>query len=788
MKTLVILICLPALIFCKSSFAQVKPSLKPIKIDSIKIDSVFKSKLRAESSALKAKFKDKISSIKDSSGKFLNIDKSSRAYLANLNKKKNDLKDSLRNNRSIKLQNLAVDNSFLLNNGLNNLTGSSKLYNVSVYAQLKISKFPLALDISNNSNFSSGLSSMKDALFKVNLDKSQFQQVYQNDLDKFSRFKNMELSGLDIPGYLKKNIIQKMSSSALSDISKFPQLNAALNDSKQITALLEMDEQQLKRKLDQLMEVKEQTATNKLDSLSSEKIQQLKLEADQKKQEITNVILSLKQKMQSSGLDQRKLLLIQKFISNKGDVKDLQSMLENELMTQEGQSPAGRLYSRVKEFQVGSFGQKIPGLLNREALLNGTNFSLNTSRGPVNLGVGVNKESEMPKDVGFNRSLFSVPKLVTYASIPASNFAFGSGKLSWVGSFDKQSNGGLNLQNAVPRNGSAFIVSQNVNFNAIGKFTVEMSKSSTQYKNVSVAEADKLVLNNDLKMGNYFRDDFLQTVSLGMKHNVDVKKLGLTANSFFSYSGLGYQNPGQQGYGNMGLRMGGSLKKSFMRNRLILNARTDLKNTPLSAVSHAHWKNYNVQFDSRYRISRSYSVNLKYGENGVDKVDGMSAAVFSSQKLQADLNANYKLGDNYGFSHLSVGKQLMLNPGLITNTNFATVIYSQTIVLKAFSLSGNAFYNKELSGAQVLGDMMNADFGCQYTIFRNVNISSAVTYLDNENIARQAGIRQTIQLSAFKNFDISAFLDVRKNLINPLYPDLFATGRGELSIRYFLNR
>ena len=74
------------------------------------------------------------------------------------------------------------------------------------------------------------------------------------------------------------------------------------------------------------------------------------------------------------------------------------------------------------------------------------------------------------------------------------------------------------------------------------------------------------------------------------------------------------------------------------------------------------------------------------------------------------------------------------------------------------------------------------------TVFRSVSFSTGVTYLDNQNIAKQVGFKQNIQFMLQKHFDVSAFVDLRRNLIKPLYPDLFSTGRAEFSIHYYLDR
>ncbi|TKC55291.1 hypothetical protein FBD94_25215 [Pedobacter hiemivivus] len=787
------------------SIAQVKPLLKSADSlgkkelngfkqqinsgrDSLKNGKVFKSAIDQKTTAIQNKFNEKSKALKDKA-------------LA--------VRDSIKKGRAVRFNKLSIENATLVNGIGGSLKKEPILNNISVFGQIQLFKFPLAIDLSNNSSDLQGIDGLRDALFKVNLDKSQFSQLYRNDIEKASRFKKIELSGMDVGAYLKKGITSKLNPSTLIDPSRYQRLNSLLNNKEQLIALLNLNEDQIKAKVNDLLSDQKRFAQKKADSISNNapdliaQKDSIKYKADStvaskkkaveeqvelKKAEITDVIVSLKQKMEESGLDQQRLLLLQKFTANQGSLKDLEAIFENE-MNQEGRySQIGKFYSKIKALDVGNFGQRMPGIMNKDMMINGVNFAVKTGRGPVNLGLGINKDVGMPKDANFTNSLYDFPKLLTYVSIPTTNFSFGSGKLSWVGAFDKQPASGFSQLNTLPKTNLAFMVSQDLNMHSMGKFTVELSKSSTQYKNLSVNESDKLVLNNDLKMGNYFRDDFMESISIGVKHGIQLKKLGLSGNTFFSYSGLGYQNPGQQGYGNMGMRFGGNMKKSLLKNRIVLNARTDIKNTPMSAVSGAHWRNYNLQLDSRVKLSKNYNFNLKYAENGVNKVDGASHAVYSSKKVQVDMNGNYKIGGHYGFSRLSIGKQDMLNPTLLTHTGFMTIVYSQNLMLKSISLSGNAFYNKELKGARILGDMLNADVACQYTLLKSLSVSSGVTYLDNQGIARQLGVRQNVQLSMLKNFDVSAFVDLRKNLINPLYPDLFSTARGELSLRYFLNK
>ncbi|WP_431294709.1 hypothetical protein [Pedobacter sp. P26] len=505
-----------------------------------------------------------------------------------------------------------------------------------------------------------------------------------------------------------------------------------------------------------------------------------------------NCLLKSKKVQQSvydSGLDPEKLELLEKVAQGKISQRELENFFVSELSKGKDMGFLQKSYARLHEFQAGNFGHQLPGsFLNRDLFLNGFNFSLRTPRGPVSVGLSTNRDLNSSKDAGFNSSTYAIPKLYSYLSVPTTNFSFGSGKLSWVGTYDRQFNGNIGFaQNSLPRNNMVFTLSQAFNFSKAGTLTFDVSKSSTQYKELAAFGPDQLMIDRNTN-GNYFRDDFLQTMSVGLNHSIDSKKLGLRSAVFVNYAGSGFQNPGQQGIGNLNLRFGGNIRKDFFHNKMTLTVRSDFKNMPISATDNSHWSNHNIQLDSRFRISRSTNLGLKYIDNGVDKVSQGSTPVYASKKLQIDINSNYKLFGQRGFSHISVAQQEIANPLSLGNSSLMQFNYVQTVVFKDFSLSGNLFYNRELNANTILGNMLNSDASLQYQLFRGVSMSSGLSYLDNQNLARQAGIKQSIQFMLKKHFDISAYVDIRKNLITPTYPDLFSTNRGEISIHYYLDK
>jgi hypothetical protein len=771
----------------ESAYSQVK---KPV----ISVDS------------LKAKAKNAVKVDTAKINKMLSIDKKIKTGVNNkLNQSpigKLLKKDSTKVGKKVTLKDFSIENNVQYLKTEAESPTPDYMNRVEVAGQLEIFRFPINLALVNNYNPLSDFKLGDQNLFKVDLAKQQFQQLYQADLAKYKSLKSKRFQDLNVQQYVKKGVSEKIQSLVPQQITNNPKLMSYLNNPDAMNELLKMNEAQVKAKISKVMVDLETEMKAKGQAFQTKAKDSVTQEVQAKVTEITAYVQSVKEELDTYGLDQQKLDLLEKFANNKISDKELETFFISQLSNQPKLQGAQKFYSKFKDFKAGNFGNQLPGsFLNRDLFLKGVTLSLQTLKGTVTAGIAVQKDIGLPKDYAFNRSTFSSPKLLSYLSIPTTNFSFGRGKLSWVGQYDKQySNSAFQQSSAIPKTNLVFTASQNINFNKLGKLTIDISKSTVQYKNL-VNGPEQLMLSTT-SQGNYFNDDFLQTMGLGFNHALESKKMNLNSNVYFNYSGIGFQNPGQQGIGNMNMRFGGNIKKNFLKNKLTLYVRSDVKNTPISAENGAHWQNYNVQLDSRIRISKSYTLSLKYIENGVSKVDETHEPVYAGQKIQADLNARFKIFGKPSVSHLSIGRQnmnnlsiasaltnpLMQESAIVSKTNFILANYTQSVIFNDFSLHGNLFYNKQLQANSLLGDMLNADMTCQFMIFKSVGLSSGLTYLNNEHIAKQVGIRQNIQFMLKKHFDIGAFLDFRKNLITPLYPDLFSKSRAEISIHYYLDK
>ncbi len=503
---------------------------------------------------------------------------------------------------------------------------------------------------------------------------------------------------------------------------------------------------------------------------------------------VAQTITSLKSQLQKKGIDINKMLLMQKSLNNSIGSASASEMV-NGFLSKRPQNAIQSIFTRVQALKLGSFGNKAPGnTTGGDLFMDGTHVTYKTGNIPITIGYGGINDISANKDANYQNSDYNSPKTITYLSAGINKGVFGNAKISIIGS--SGGNGSNNYNSyTVPTSSStnvALTISKSFNTGKIGKFSFDVSKSSTLYSNNYTSGTDAVL---EQKSGlNYQESNIAQALSFGLTHQLEVKQANLTENFYFNYAGIGYQNPGNNGFGGGGLKLGGNVKKSLYKNKLVLSIRTDIKNKAINYTSNDQWKNYQVQFDSRYNINKKFNITIKYSAGGTDKqIDNITTPVYSSRKLQFDGNASYKIGKHYTVSHMTIGKQDYANSYVSqTGSSLLMVNYTQSLMLNHNSLTASVFYNKELSSNKLIGNLLNSDFTYQYTIFQKVNMSSAVTYLNNAGIVSQAGIRQSIQLMAGTHFDLDTYIDVRKNLITPLYPDLYASCRAELSLKYHL--
>jgi hypothetical protein len=194
-----------------------------------------------------------------------------------------------------------------------------------------------------------------------------------------------------------------------------------------------------------------------------------------------------------------------------------------------------------------------------------------------------------------------------------------------------------------------------------------------------------------------------------------------------------------------------------------------------------------LQLSGSYKLTRTLNLSLKYLENGViKKSDSASTSVYNARKLELAASNSYKVGSNYTTIRASIAGQLFRNTYVASAaSNLLSMNYLQSMVFRTSSVTYMFFYNKNLSGNGLLGDLLTSDLAYQYQLSRQVGLTTGATYLNNGRVADQIGIKQGVQVLAGRHFDAGASIDLMKNLITPQYSDLFPSVRAELTFKYY---
>lgn len=656
-----------------------------------------------------------------------------------------------------------------------------------------------------------------------------------NNLDQLLRLDDKELKEKllqhtkENSSTIKKHSLNKICNpdslgvdSKLSKVIKENKvIKAYLADTANLSQLDTMSEASLTKKLSTMVDTTQDISTqkdniNKLskainarrNSIQTNTKAQVLVDLKSQNNEVDSALTTIKDikaELNKNGYDIEKILQMQHVLKDGNSELGDAEIVKNYLSKKPTNGIQGIL-SKLDALKIGSFGNKAPGsMLSRDLFISGTNVAFKTPDIGITLGYGGIKDVGSLKDASFQNSVFNTPKNISYISAEKRGGIFNNVKLSVVSSFTQQANNSLYALPTISSNNMAFTVSKALNLAYIGRLNIDVSKSSTLYKN-QYSFGSESFLNRAAGLQYDASNDLFEALSFGISHRLEIKKLNLTDNVYFNYAGMGYQNPANNGFSNARMRLGGNIRKTFYKNKLAFIVKTDLKNIPISFTSNDKWQNLQMQFDTRYAFSKKFNIDLKYTTNrSAKQINHQSTPVYSLNKIQVDGNANYKIGKNYSVSHFTIGTQSYTNSYNLSNiptaspalgsapilpvsgaSNMLLVNYIHSVLLRNNTLTATVFYNRELSPLKLIGNMLNTDLAYQYKLFKKLNLTSALTYLDNDAIARQAGIRQTVQIVAGSHFDVDTFLDLRKNLITPLYADLYAQCRAEIMLRYHI--
>lgn len=554
-----------------------------------------------------------------------------------------------------------------------------------------------------------------------------------------------------------------------------------------VEGLLEKKQEELQRAF-AIAKSKAEDDIDKKKNISHTDKQSLKKKHTGSLDSLYKTISKKKTELKAVGLNEERISLLNKYFKKQISEEALEHSFVNSYTAGDKKDKQPKFFNALKSFKTGHFGQTVPGnLMNRDLFMKGVDISLNANHIPLRFGIGKRSDMASAKDAMFDYSAFSSPNFVSYLSASIYSFAGLRGKLSIINSSFQSDNNSLNAPIlAAQRNNFVVSLSQDMQLKKFGELNVELSRSTNSYSNGGMQVSELNFVRNDA-LSSFFNTTLEQSLSVGVRHQISLKEAGLSQTVYFNYAGIGYQSPGANGNLNTRMRLGGALRKYLFKNKLTLNVRGDLRNTPISITGNDAWRNHQIQTDASFRLYKRTTLRLSYNNNATNRISDEIFPAFRSEKYQGGVNTSYKVLGKQAFTYVSLGQQHFNNFGTTTSSGkFFTLTIAQNFLLGSKMLSANMFYNREVSDVKMMGNMLNADVSYQFNIIENLVMIPGITYLDNTGIARQIGVKNSVQYTGSKHFSFGGSADIRRNFYDPLFPQLYSTHRAEINITYYL--
>jgi len=326
--------------------------------------------------------------------------------------------------------------------------------------------------------------------------------------------------------------------------------------------------------------------------------------------------------------------------------------------------------------------------------------------------------------------------------------------------------------------------SEQISLGEYGNITADISKSNTEFNNAAVGNS--YALSSKTAAFGLF-NDFWETFSAGLDYAGEIKEAGITQRVYFSYSGMAYNNPASTGGTRGTVRYGLNVRRTWNKRRFMVGVRTDRQDTKTSASANSGWHNRQYAIDSRWKLKKNLSLTARIGQSVMKRADetGKYTAFLNRQvnvgsQLSGklfDLLQTNNLGLGFQQMHIADAKSLLLN----INMNHSIVVNTNILTL-------SLFYNKDVKDQAVYGNLFTAETAWSYPLTRNISGSSGINYLDNANVVRQAGVRQSINATLLQRLQANWYIDIRKQLLNTPQNYLFGNFNTQLSLNYQLNR
>ncbi|MEP7280033.1 MAG: hypothetical protein ABI813_15405 [Bacteroidota bacterium] len=372
-----------------------------------------------------------------------------------------------------------------------------------------------------------------------------------------------------------------------------------------------------------------------------------------------------------------------------------------------------------------------------------------------------------------NRLGGPLPIPLTYSGTSIMGLRAGKGDISGLHTHvslfsyrQDKANDNSGVYNTVPSHTLVAGFSQQIKLNENNSLGIELSKSAHTYK-IDQSIADTLS-GSDLAKQFVNGDDFLQQMAIALQWHGELKDRAFSYDLHGSKIGEAYNNPGNPFLSSGTLELGGSGKKAFLKNRLLVSAKADYHEYRFNSNS-TKWCNYHFSFREKWKLKGGQYISLQYQPYCAVRFQGNAKySVMSGNSLSLEGNFRKRFGA-FSYQHtasLSILKS-HFRPDSLSSGGTAFLLSSiQTITINSKSYYLNLQYNK--TGSPVLmptiSTQLNADAGLSYSICKGVLVSTALTYNYTREWFQQFGIKQTISGAIGERFTVSVFAVIAKNI------------------------
>lgn len=402
----------------------------------------------------------------------------------------------------------------------------------------------------------------------------------------------------------------------------------------------------------------------------------------------------------------------------------------------------------------------------------------------LQLGIGGTRQGGDIKDLNFASSLDPGAYAIQFLQMGKGDVDGAHSHISMVNANTRNKQFGPFSANSLKRNIFVGAFSEQISLGEYGTITADISKSNNEFNNAAVGNSYALTSKT---AAFTLLNDFWQTFSAGMDYNGEWKAANMSQRVYFNYSGLAYTNPASPGGSRGTIRYGLNVRRHWNKRRLTLGFRTDMMDMKTAAISAGGWRNRQYAIDARIRVKKNFSLTTRMSQSVMKHTgDGLAQPGYLNRQINVSSQLSGKLFSLLQTNNSTFGLQQMnILPlkSLLLNLNV-----NHSIVINTHVLTVGLFYNKDIKDNALYGNLFTAETGWSYQLGKILNCTSGINYLDNKDVVRQVGLRQTINTSLAGRLNVSLFADCRKNLMNTAQNYLFGNFSTQLALNYQLNR